>query len=226
VKKIIASIIIVVMAFCAAVAEATTGGLAHRLNEVKKQQGELEEEQQSAESNITPEKEEVDPWLNVSNWEKEHGYTFPFYGKTSVDLSPISDFLSLLESNNIYIPIQEILITNNRKDYEGHEHDYISAKIGDTFYLTYICYLDGSKIRLSLEVPRTYRPMDEALKLLIVSVLSVEYDEAEKMLQRLYYNVIDERCEIETSDYYLLLIEPRYSNGALVGFVSLTVEKK
>ena len=53
--------------------------------------------------NLTPvSANEIDPQQNVSDWKRENGYDFPVYGTTSVDLSPISDYLNLLKENNIF----------------------------------------------------------------------------------------------------------------------------
>ncbi|MBR3740606.1 MAG: hypothetical protein IKN04_09135 [Clostridia bacterium] len=224
-KKIIMVILILsILLLYVMPTQAEQGGLAYQLKKMQEAKGEAEKESQE-ETDVICEMVEIDPWKNVSEWENSHGYTFPVYGKTSVDLSPISDYLSILEDKGIYISLLEMLITNNRKDYAGREHDYISAKIGESFYLTYLYYLDDSKFSLSLEVPCIYRPIDEALQLLLVSTLSIDEEEAGKLYKRLQYNVIDEWCVIETDQYTITYSEPRLNNGNLAGFVILSVEK-
>ena len=163
---------------------------------------------------------EIDPWQNVSDWKRENGYDFPVYGTTSVDLSPISDYLNLLKENNILVKLPELNI------YHYDTHDWVHSVIGDSFWLTYLYYFDGSLIRLCLEVPSIYRPKDKALVLMIVSMLSIDEEDAEGLYSTLQYNVIDEYCTIETEDYELEYFEPRYSSGELMGFVTLTVDKK
>ena len=152
-------------------------------------------------------------------WQRDNGYDFPVYGDTTADLSLISDFLSLLEENGIYIKLPDLSIVNN----DGYDRIY--SKVADSFYLTYIWYFDTAKCSLELQVPRSYRPMDEALKLLMVYMLSMSEDEATKLYSDLQYNVIDDLCIMEYTDYFISYYEPRYSNGELMDFVSLCVEK-
>ena len=153
-------------------------------------------------------------------WMSENNYNFPIYGTTSANLTPISDYLSLLEENGIYISLPELTITN------GDEYDWIYSKIGEDFYLTYLYYHDGSKYTLKLEVPRTYRPCDSALTLLIVSMLSVDMDAASKMYNRLQYNIIDDYSEIVADEYTVSYWEPGYSSGNSFDIICLSVEKK
>ena len=53
--------------------------------------------------------EEVDPWMNPRNWVREHGYDITVYGETSADLSPVSDYLSILEEHWIFYKPKELL---------------------------------------------------------------------------------------------------------------------
>jgi len=155
-------------------------------------------------------------WEATNKWKQEHGYDFPIYGATSVDLSPISDYLTLLSENGIYITLPELGITH-RDDCE-----WIYSTISDPdFYMRYMYYNDGSKYNLSLQVPMSYRPQYEALAYLIVSMLGIEYQEADDLLYSLQYNVIDHTSSIETDDYALDYFE----NAKIGGFLALTVTK-
>ena len=82
-------------------------------------------------------------------------------------------------------------------------------------------YNDGSKYKMLLQVPISYRPQYEALAYLIVSVLDIEYQEADDLLYSLQYNVIDHASSIEADDYALDYFE----NAKIGGFLALTVTK-
>ena len=158
--------------------------------------------------------------MKMNQWKLDHGYDFPIYGSTMADLSPISDYLSILADNGIYLKLPELVITHKE------DCEWIYSKVGDFFYLTYVYYNDMSRYSLDLEVPLTYRPRDEALTLLLVSMLDMNYEDAAELYGRLQYNVIDNWCVMETDEYNVSYYEPRVKNGELAGFVSLGIEKK
>ncbi len=158
--------------------------------------------------------------MKMNQWKLDHGYDFPIYGSTMADLSPISDYLSILADNRIYLKLPELVITHKE------DCEWIYSKVGDFFYLTYVYYNDMSRYSLDLEVPLTYRPRDEALTLLLVSMLDMNYEDAAELYGRLQYNVIDNWCVMETDKYNVSYYEPRVKNGELAGFVSLGIEKK
>lgn len=156
-------------------------------------------------------------WEATSKWKQEHGYDFPIYGSTSVDLSPISDYLTLLSENGIYITLPELVISHDHAEYE-----WIYSTFPDPdFWLLYMYYNDGSKYKMLFQVPISYRPQYEALAYLMVSVLGIEYQEADDLLYSLQYNVIDHTSSIETDDYALDYFE----NATIGGFLALTVTK-
>lgn len=153
----------------------------------------------------------------TNQWKREHGYDFPIYGSTSVDLSPISDYLMLLSENGIFITLPELVISHDHAEYE-----WIYSTISEPdFYMRYMYYNDGSKYSMSLQVPMSYRPQYEALAYLMVSMLDIEYQEADDLLYSLQYNVIDHASSIETDDYTLDYFE----NAKIGGFLALTVTK-
>ena len=153
----------------------------------------------------------------TNQWKHEHGYDFPIYGSTSADLSPISDYLTLLSENGIYIMLPELVISHDHAEYE-----WIYSTISDPdFYMLYMSYNDGSKYKMLLQVPISYRPQYEALAYLIVSVLDIEYQEADDLLYSLQYNVIDHASSIGADDYALDYFE----NAKIGGFLALTVTK-
>ena len=124
---------------------------------------------------------------------------FVVYGIIDSELAPVVDFLSLLEENGIYIKLPELSVNN--KD----EYDWYSFKIGDSFWLYYVEYKNSSKISFTLEVPNNYKPKDDAFVLMIVSMLSLSKDEADKIYSSLEYNLIDEESSIETDNYSIWL---------------------
>lgn len=153
----------------------------------------------------------------TNQWKLEHGYDFPIYGSTSADLSPISDYLTLLSENGIYITLPELTISHDHAEYE-----WIYSTISHPdFYMLYVYYNDGSQYMLSLEVPMSYRPKYEALAYLMVSVLDIDYQEADDLLNSLQYNVIGHASSIETDDYVLDYFE----NAKTSGFLTLSVTK-
>ena len=159
-------------------------------------------------------------WEATNRWKEEHGYDFPIYGSTLVDLSPISDYLTLLSENGIYISLPDLSIM----DYK--DYTWIYTDIGKRMYFRYIVYNDGSKYTLTLQTPWTYRPREKAHVLLIASVLSIDVEEAAKLYSRLQYNVIDEWCVLDTEDYLLAYCEPRLKDGTLLDYTWLDVTKK
>ena len=153
----------------------------------------------------------------TSRWRNDNGYDFPIYGSTSADLSPISDYLTLLQENKIYIELPDLVISHDHKEYE-----WIYSQISDPdFYLTYVSYNDKSMYKLSLQVPISYRLQYEAMAFLMVSVLDISYDEADETLHALQLNVINHSSGIETDDYVL----DYYENAQIGGFLALTVTK-
>lgn len=163
--------------------------------------------------------EELTAAKSATSWRNGNGWSFPIYGETKADLSPISDYLHLLEEHNIYISLPEMLIT------QREEYDWVSCEIGESIWLNYIYYHDGSRYVMRMQLPYTYRPIDEAFPILLASVLSVDLDDAKSMYERLKYNIIDENSEIRTDGYVITYNEPRLSNGSLGGFAFLSVEK-
>lgn len=155
----------------------------------------------------------------TNKWKLDNGYTFPIYGSTTADLSPISDYLSILAENDIILTLPELQISNKE------EYEWVSSEIGDGFWLLYRPYHDGSKYSLQLQLPYTYRPIGQAFALLLVSTLSMEIDDAEAMYDKLKYNIINESCKIETDDYTVTYSEPRLSSGKLASFAVLEVTK-
>ena len=156
--------------------------------------------------------------LEITNqWKLKHNYDFPIYGSTSVDLSPISDYLTLLSENGIYIELPELVISHNHDEYEW----IYSTFPGTDFWLLYKYYNDGSKYSLLFQVPISYRPQYEALAYLMVSVLNIGYPEADELLHSLQYNVINHSSGIKTNDYEL----DYYENATIGGFLSLSVTK-
>ena len=165
---------------------------------------------------------ELTPLEKIQQWKQEYGYDFPIYGKTSADLSPISDYLTLLEKNGVMIHLPDLSVTHN----EENGYDWIYSNIANLFHLRYIWYFDGSRYSLTMELPRTYRARDVAFMLLISSMCSVDSEEAAKIYQSLLYNVIGEWCTINQNDCVLTFYEPRYSDGQLAGFSMLEIEKR
>lgn len=157
-------------------------------------------------------------WTN--KWKNDNGYTFPIYGSTTADLSPISDYLALLAENNIFLSLPELQIAE-KKDF-----DWISSEIGNNFWLLYRPYHDGSGYVLQLQLPYSYRPMEEAFPLLLVSTLSVDINEADTMFGTMQYNIIDGSCINRGDGYTVTYSEPRLSDGKLADFAILEVEKK
>lgn len=162
----------------------------------------------------------LSPAENTIEWRNSHGYTFPVYGETAADLSPISDYLSLLAENSIFLSLPELQIAE-KKDF-----DWISSEIGNNFWLLYRPYHDGSGYALQLQLPYSYRPMEEAFPLLLVSTLSVDINEADTMFGTMQYNIIDGSCEIRGDGYTVTYSEPRLSDGKLADFAILEVEKR
>ena len=170
--------------------------------------------------NPVPIRRDVSAQESTTDWMDANGYTFPVYGATSADLSPISDYLTLLAQHKIYLSLPELQISAKE------EYDWISSSIADNFWLLYRPYHDGSRYVILLELPYTYLPMDEAFPLLLVSVLSTDETEAADIFATLKYNIINETCEIRADNYTVTYSEPRLSNGKLADFAVLEVEKK
>lgn len=157
--------------------------------------------------------------ISINGISSDHKYDFPKYGSTNADLSPLYDYLSLLEENNIYLSIPNLLISNNE------DHDWISADIGNGFWILYRPYNDGSRYSFLLQLPYSYRPIDEAFPLLLVSTLSIEINDAKEIYRTLQYNIMGETCELKTEDYIVSYYEPRYSDGRLGSFAQLEVTR-
>ena len=157
---------------------------------------------------------------STNQWKADNGYTFPIYGATTADLSPISDFLAILAENNILLTLPELQIS------QKEDYDWVSADIENYFWLLYRPYHDGTRYIFSLELPYTYLPMNEAFPLMLVSTLSMEISEAEELYATLIYNVIDGSCEYITDDYTVTYLAPRLKNGNLASFAALEVEKQ
>ena len=149
----------------------------------------------------------------------DNGYTFPVYGATTADLTPISDFLALLAENNIYLALPELQIS------EKTDFDWISSQIADNFWLLYRPYHDGSRYVLQLQLPYSYRPMEEAFPLLLVSTLSIGITDADALFGTLQYNIVNDSCTLRTDSYTITYSEPRLSDGKLADFAVLEVEK-
>lgn len=163
--------------------------------------------------------ENLSPRENTANWKSANGYDFPIYGTTAADLTPISDYLSLLAENKILLSLPELQIS------EKAEYDWISSEIADGFWMLYRPYHDGSRYVLQLQLPHTYRPIDDAFTLLLVSTLSMDLADAEDLYGTLQYNIVNETCEIRTDEYIVTYSEPRLSSGKLAGFAVLEVTK-
>ena len=136
-----------------------------------------------------------------------HDFTtddFMYYGIIHSDLKMVGDFLSLLEDNGIYIKLPELLIDSN------DERDYYSFEIADSFWLTYIEYIENENVLISLEVPNEYKPRDEALTLMISSVLSIDKEQAEELYSLLQYNVIDRWADLDVNEYHLSLFSTEW----------------
>lgn len=136
---------------------------------------------------------------------------FVMFGKTDADLSPIYDYLSLLKENGIYLKLPDLSVTKKE------DRDYIYTEIGKTMNLSYSYWLDGTADNLMMEVPIEYKPKDEALTLMIMSMLSLDHEEAEKLYASLQYNVIDDGSSIELDNYILTYSDIRNgSTGVLM----------
>ena len=139
-------------------------------------------------------------WTATHQWAREHGYEFPIYGSTSVDLSPISDYLAILNENGIYFTLPDLSISDHG------EYVWITSYFSD-YWLLYKYYNDGSGYSMLFQVPAVYRPKDEALALLMVSVLDIDREKAESLMRSLRYNVIDKYAQIRSDEYILEYME-------------------
>ena len=167
----------------------------------------------------TPIKRDISAQEWTNQWMNDNGYTFPVYGATTADLTPISDFLGLLAENNIYLALPELQIS------EKTDFDWISSQIADNFWLLYRPYHDGSRYVLQLQLPYSYRPMEEAFPLLLVSTLSIGISDADALFGTLQYNIVNDSCTLRTDSYTITYSEPRLSDGKLADFAVLEVEK-
>ena len=167
----------------------------------------------------TGEKRDISAQEATNQWKNDHGYTFPIYGATTADLSPISDFLALLAENNIFLTLPELQIS------QKEDFDWVSADIGNGFWLLYRPYHDGSRYVFLLQLPYSYKPMEEAFPLLLVSTLSMDISEADSLFGTLQYNIMGETCEFKADHYTVAYSEPRLSNGKLADFAVLEVTR-
>lgn len=157
----------------------------------------------------------------VNDFRDKLGYDFPVYGDTSCDLSPLSDYLLLLNENSILLQLPELIITHK----EDCEWIYSEIGASKSIYLNYTRYLDNSKYTLLLQVPHTYRPKDEALILLIQSALGMDHTKSSKLYDSLQYNVIDDWSTLKGDGFHLSYYEPHYKNGEPGSFISLIVDR-
>lgn len=153
----------------------------------------------------------------TNKWKLDNGYDFPIYGSTSADLSPISDYLSVLADNGVSIDLPELVISHNHEEYEWI---YSNFKDSD-FYLLYVPYNDGSQYKLSFQVPISFQKQYEALVCLMVSVLDVDLDEADELFHTLELHNVDHMSSIETEEYKL----EYFTDARIGGFLALTVTK-
>ena len=72
----------------------------------------------------------------TNQWALKHNYDFPIYGSTSVDLSPISDYLTILSEHGIYFKLPELVISH---DHEEYEWIYSSFPGTDLWHHCYTC---------------------------------------------------------------------------------------
>ena len=139
------------------------------------------------------------------------------YWLVNINTPLISDYLTILSENGIYFKLPELVISHDHEEYEW----IYSSFPGTDFWLLYKYYNDGSKYSLLFQVPISYRPQYEALAYLMVSVLDIDYPEADELLHSLQYNVINHSSSIQTNDYELDYFE----YATIDGFLSLAVTK-
>lgn len=145
-------------------------------------------------------KTSFDDIINTNNWKIEHGYKFDIYGSTSIDLTPISDYLSLLEENKIYITLPDLSIN------EDETRAWIYTKIAEEFYLTY-AYFYGEKTMFSMEFPYSYHPREKATELLLMYRLGIDEEEAADLRETLEYNMIDNSSSISYGESEIIYYE-------------------
>ena len=128
----------------------------------------------------------------------------PMYGRPSIDLSPISNFLEAAKEEEIYIPLEKIGVSHREKD------EWINFEVGDSFWMLYDKNYDGSEDVFLLEVPLSYRPKDVVMPIFIASVLLIEKADAEKIFRTLQYNVIDGKSVIEKENIKYRYVENKW----------------
>ena len=126
----------------------------------------------------------------VERWKASGAQIYSYYG--TPDMTPLSDYLELLESRDIYLRLEDLTVTNSP------ERDWVYVKVSSTLNLIYIVQKDGSGYSIRLEAPRSWRPRADAHRLLIMQLLSVTEEEAERLLSVLQYNVLDGMFSLET----------------------------
>lgn len=134
----------------------------------------------------------------------------PMYGRPTIDLSPISNFLESAKEADIYIPLKEIGVSIRKED------EWINFEVGDSFWFLYDYYYDGSKEIFLLEVPVSYRPKDEVMPLFISSVLAIDKGEAEKLYYTIQYNVINDGSIIEKDNLRFEYSENRLFHALII----------
>ena len=140
----------------------------------------------------------------------------PMYGRPTIDLSPISNFLESAKEVDIYIPLKEIGVSIRKED------EWINFEVGDSFWFLYDYYYDGSKEIFLLEVPVSYRPKDEIMPLFISSVLSMDKGEAERLFSTIQYNVINDGSIIEKDNMRFEYTENRFFHALIIRKYSIS----
>lgn len=149
-------------------------------------------------------------FTNVQAKPKKPSTDYVIYGSTNADLSPINDYIRMLYDNNIYLTIPDLSVT------EKDDYDWIYTKIGEDIWLTYVWYRDGSKDRLVIELPVTFKQKDLAFVTLMMSMLSIEKDPAEEYLDELKDSVHEEWSTIYVEDNVVTYHETEYTCTVMV----------
>lgn len=117
-------------------------------------------------------------------WSIRAMFDCPVYGNTKADLDPILRYMDALHENGILFELPDLLISNK----EGY--DRISSYTSEAISLTYIYRFDENRYSMTVDIPDEYRPQQDALILLIASMLDIDKSEAAGIYGKLYYNAI------------------------------------
>ena len=114
-----------------------------------------------------------------------------------------SELVALWEDNGIYINLPE-------KELGSRENDDMSWDryiIGDEFEIIYSIRYDGTGDVITIIMPSSYRPMADAMILVLAHMGNMSLDEAKELYGSLHYNMIDYQASRTIGNLYISLYE-------------------